>query len=81
VAAAVELTDVPKLQVKQITEAQVVVLVTVAAEMVSHIANQMELCLHHHKQQHQVITTAVAVAVAVSPPLETVAAVWLFFAM
>ena len=76
-----ELTDVPKFQVKQITEARVVVLVTVVAEMVSHIANQMALCLYHLKRQHQVITTPVAVAVAVSLLLETVEAVWLFFAM
>jgi hypothetical protein len=81
VAVAVELTDAPKLQVRQVTEARVVVLVMAVAEMVSHIANQVELCLEHHKLQRQVITTRVAVAVEVSLLLETVEAVWLFFAM
>jgi hypothetical protein len=75
VAVAVELTDVPKFQVKQITEARVVVLVTAVAEMVSHIANQMALCLDHRKLQRQVITTLVVAVVAVSLLLETVEAV------
>jgi hypothetical protein len=81
VAVAVELTDVRKLQVKQVTEARVVVLVVAVVEMVSHIANQMEHCWYQRKLQRQVITTPVAVAVAVSLPLETVEAVWWFFAM
>jgi hypothetical protein len=81
VAVAEELTGVPKLQAKEITEARVVVLVMAVAETVSHIANQMELCWEHHKLQRQVITTPVAVAVEVSLLPETVEAVWLFFDM